>query len=457
MSESGEMVDAPHASPGKRQERDRNGRLESIRRSSEENAPSFIRHVDMAHASATKPVVLPRTLQDLSREFGEADYAESTKLSRFTSNCHVGQRKLSLALIEFLTEVHRNQTTMGPVTVVYAGASIVAAMAAHDLFPGDVFICFDPVVEMTLSVAERTLGLNAKRRISERVAIKYATMSPQLTNKSLQTKPIVLFTGSSSGTFSDSTCAWAKEVARLRGQEIAFASDIRKGGHGAAKECAIAEDMVNQARWALAMRTRFYFFKFRLPFDMSRDIRARYAKLSHGVASEDADKVLYLDGTCVLQKYAPEFSTEMRLIGTRIPTLVEYDIRSVERLFAPFNVVHRGNTCFVPYPSRDGKRPISPQAMAQALPHIHQSSGCHGAFDIMGEACAIRDAVELNRGGDKAFSDSMSRFHSLFTGRSGPPGTTTGGASGLHSPFAGTTVLGTCLAIAVGAAFASSP
>ena len=391
-------------------------------------APSMLRHLEIASESQSVPAKLPRTLSDARSTFGPASYSESLEICKFARNCHVGQRKLCVALIEFLTEVHHAQITRrgvsSPVLVVYAGASIVAALAALDLFPTDRFVCYDPSVEMTVNVARRGLGHDGARVIDARTTIATSHLTAVEAAKSLENKPILLFTGPSQGVFKDSTCTYILHVAKACAPlELVFVSDIRRSiGPGAGKELAIAEDMVNQARWAKFLGVAFYCLKFRLPFELTDDIRVEYTRLRDISCDKiTPDSIPYFDGLCIIQKYAPEYSTELRLVGLHEPKLVTYNIKDVESICAPFNVVHRGHSRFLPYTAmtESGPNRIPSWVVLAQVKAIQALSGCTGLFDAMGECCVIRDAVLVGNAesGSKEYAVACSRFCSMFASR----------------------------------------
>ena len=395
-------------------------------------APSMLTHIETACASTRSPITIPRTLDDLRSSFGGASYPESVKMSNLSRNKHVGQRKLCLALIEFLTEVHalqlRTTQRTTPLFVVYVGSSIVAALAANDLFPNDRFMCYDPSFDMTVDIARRELGPDSLKILDSRVATMTRTMSPRDAVRSLSSKPILLFTGQAAGRFHDSTCAYVLNVANLLpSMETAFVSDIRRSVHDLRKEHAISEDMVNQARWTLLLKVRFYCFKFRLPFALADDIRAEYATLADTSMLRDDHTVPYFGGMCMLQKYAPDPTTEMRLFGLNTPSMTLYDISEVESLLAPFNVVHRSRTTFKPYPAitRDGDERIPRKDVEGAAMRldgsVNDGTGTYWAssFDTLGECCVIRDAVLVGdqSAGVSAFVRACARLNSIFAVR----------------------------------------
>ena len=378
-------------------------------------APDILPHLDIARQSSNEPVLLPRTMADLSSRMGSGPYDQSALIARtLRSNQHRGQRKLSVALIEFLCEAHGRQFAetrrVSPLLVVYAGASILAALAAHDLFPRDRFICYDPCREMTVSVAIRELG-GRSSILRDKVHITTTSMHPGSVARALRARPILLFTDAV-GTFDIECCKLNASIQKLIGYELAFVSDVRRHiSAGPAKELAIAEDMANQAIWTRALCVRFYCLKFRLPFRADQAIRGHYERLARCMSAQMPyahDVLPYFDGTCYLQKFARTASTELRMIGCRHPSIKHYSLNDVESTLAPFNAVHRGHTVFRPY--------SVPWFLAKTP--VDLSPVC-AKFDTLSEACIIRDAVIINDSfaGETEVWRALRRFWTIFTNK----------------------------------------
>lgn len=204
----------------------------------------------------------------------------------YISTLYWGQRKLLMALIEFLTKY----SLLAPI-LVYAGAAPGNNIEfASRLFPDIEFHLYDP----------------------REFAIK-------------PSKKIKIFTGEQ-GWFDD------KVAESYKGKKILFFSDIRSEN----TEPAIIENMEQQRRWIEIMSPVISMLKFRLPFPNEN-------------IQEDEDprlEVEYLDGDNYLQCWAPVNSTETRLVtdGKRTKT---YDIRTHEQQMAYFNRNLR--VCYYPH------------------------------------------------------------------------------------------------------------
>lgn len=357
-------------------------------------APSYVPQIHRAILSHSVPIPLPRTFDDVHRCFGGASYEEGEKLSarvNASGNLHIGQRKLALALIQFATKCHRKEP--GPILFVYAGASVLASLAASALFPNDTFLCFDPSYEMTIPVAKRALGARAESVFSQRVSLHYDVPPANKIVNSLKRKSIVVMTRRA-GWFDRNMCAFCSQVAANLGSELALVSDIRRSAKpGQDREAMIARDMAQQALWTALLRVRFFCVKFRLPFTSEARVLAEYAPLTTSNAVPQASAIPYLSGSRMLQMYARNGSTEMRLMGTRRPNLTYYDAHQVEAGLAAFNVVHRNQSSFEPWACPVPCRITRHAVMA----HACKVGGGSACFDTMAEACVLRDATAVVR------------------------------------------------------------
>jgi hypothetical protein len=389
--------------------------LSEAKAAAQSYAPGILPHLTIASDSANAPVLLPRTMADLSTRLGTGPYDQSALIARtLRSNQHRGQRKLSVALIEFLSVAHGRQFAetkkTAPLLVVYAGASILAALAAHELFPCDRFICYDPCREMTVTVAVKELGGRA-HILRDKVHVSTTQMHPDSVIRALRSRPILLFTDAA-GTFDMKACSLSTITQKTINYEMAFVSDIRRHiAAGPAKELAIAEDMANQAIWTLALAVRFYCLKFRLPFHADRAIWGQYERFANFMSEPmpcTQYTLPYFDGTCYLQKFARTASTELRMIGCRYPRIKHFDVRNVESTLAPFNAIHRSLTVFRPYsePWFVAKTPVDLSLVPSK-------------FDTLSEACIIRDAVIINdaRAGEREVWRALRRFWMIFTNK----------------------------------------
>lgn len=210
---------------------------------------------------------------------------------------HIGQLKLLLSEIEFLTR-HGGLARH----VLY----IAAAPGEHipflaKLFPKHVFHLYDPA---TFRIDKGEL-----QEVKERI---------HLHNK----------------FFTDDTAEeWRDKAAELGG--VLLVSDIRSSGGGDSHENHVEQDNAAQRRWCETIRPRAAMLKFRWPF-------------------KAIDDPTYLWGRVMTQAFPPKYSAETRLIivGDTLETC-KYDVKDYEERMFFHNVVTRNCSEFPDVPWHD--------------------------------------------------------------------------------------------------------
>jgi hypothetical protein len=391
-----------------------------------ETCPEYGRHLAASIASHRAPVPLPRTFEQLKSAFGEAPYLEDAGRMRelLDDNCHIGQRKLALSLIEFM---NRCET---PAFVVYPGASLMACLAAAELHPTARFLCFDPDYDKTVTNVRQELGNAADSTMRKVHIVREALAEPAARAYSIG-KPICLITGPA-GMYGDQSHTLALEVqAALLQQDrterdTLFCSDVRMSGvdgNSAPSELQISRDMVAQAGWVQAIGASMFVLKFRMPFlgsdgGLDPEVQDVYSSLYErfGVKRPAAGEVVqlpYLAGERTVQLYGRPTTTEMRLVGSRA-SLREYAVADIERVMAPFNTIHRAHTSFVPT-RPDARPPGFVDLVRDSLTPPAMRPGC--SYDGMAEACIMHDAlVRTGAAHDlDALRSALRRFSELFS------------------------------------------
>lgn len=198
----------------------------------------------------------------------------------FKPTVHWGQRKLLLCEIQFLTEYGHLCDT-----IVYAGA----AAGYHinylsSLFPTHKFELWDP------NPFDVTLYKNKNIKIHQEY-----------------------FTDEVAKSYSKS--------------DVFFWSDIRTGKHDSDFEKNVEENMRMQERWHRLSNAVASMLKFRLPYQKPD--------------AKKSQKYKYLDGKIYMQVWAPQTSTETRLIALRDCKEVEYDPKLYESRMYRFNNITR--------------------------------------------------------------------------------------------------------------------
>jgi hypothetical protein len=216
---------------------------------------------------------------------------------------------------------------------------------------------------------------------------------------------------------------------------LAFVSDVRAAVRQtpAQKELTIASDMADQAGWVQRLGVQYYSLKLRLPFTMTPEIYAKYADVCRAFGQIPADggttdtQLPYLSGRCVLQKYARNMSTEMRLMGFEKAHVTWYDIHRIETTFFPFNTVHRGNTRFEIGPIAQNLDRLAIESLARDVwrhARAIASRKSHVSYDEIGEALVLGEAAciastmfDPQPNPSKSFDTLVGGFSSLFEGR----------------------------------------
>lgn len=221
---------------------------------------------------------------------------ESEKLS-----VHWGQRKLLLSEIAFLTQATSQQALPNPI-VVYAGAAPGLHLPfLSSLFPTMTFHLYDPA----------PFGLTATSQL-------------HLYQRKFN---------------HDDAQNWARH------SEVLFISDIRTADHLAMtpdqNEINIIEDLRIQETWYHLMHPVSALLKFRLPYP----------------STKTAPTFRYLDGTIMKQIWAPQMTTETRLIPNG--QIRDYDLVTYESQMFYHNTEIRESATFQnPFTLTD--RPIDP-------------------------------------------------------------------------------------------------
>jgi hypothetical protein len=198
-------------------------------------------------------------------------------------SCHLGQRKLLLSEIEFLSIVAKNNN-LNNYLVVYIGAAAGYHFPVlHKLFPEVKFLLIDPN------------PFYSKLREQPDV---YIIINDYFTDDSI------------------------KQVLKIaKGKKILLISDIRVEP----EESKVIKDMHNQQKWLINMDAEYYMLKFRMPyiqrdgtyinedFDIS-EFKDKFDKIK---IKKQNDEFQSLSGDLYIQLYPPRRSSETRLIGSK--------------------------------------------------------------------------------------------------------------------------------------------
>lgn len=382
--------------------------------------PDVAAHVRAALDSHTQPMQLFRTLDELDALFArenlpppppyESMAADSRVRALSAVNCHNGQKKLVLSVLEFLGVVLADSPPPpgSADVVVYAGASGPAAAVAAAVYPGLRILLFDPApntVALMPPVARRVVR-TAFGPGGAAAAVREA-LDPE-------SPDLQVFTGEAG--FFDDGVAQAIAASAKGHHRILFISDVRAD----ASEPAIVRDMINQQRWAVLCGAAAYMFKFRAPYAWSDDVQRAYAKAARELgdlavpelpaardlgpappAAPPGRRFRYLAGRLHLQLYGRPTTAELRLIGQprHVAGLAsgqaagqvaghgveyamqDYSVPGIEDRLALFNAVYRSHAAFA-MPGRlpvvRGAFPSYELAAEHAIVDLCSTSGVGG-------------------------------------------------------------------------------
>lgn len=240
-------------------------------------------------------IAVPFSLK-YDRHIRELPYRRREK--DFKPTIHIGQRKLLLNEILFLT----NYGHLSDI-VVYAGAAPgIHINYLASLFPNHTFHLWDP------------------NPFDDSLCHK-----DHKDNKLKYNKKIKIY----NEYFTNDTAKIYKN------DNVIFWSDIRTVGDNIEND--VVENMKMQAKWHKKTNAVMSMLKFRLPYVVPSD-------LPEGIDSSketDQNSYTYLDGEIQLQVWAPQTSTETRLIVKRGCGKKNYDPKEYESRMFRFNNITR--------------------------------------------------------------------------------------------------------------------
>lgn len=281
----------------------------------------------------TKPLV---HYSDISQEL---KYVEHQTI--YTSAYHIGQRKLILNEIQFLTRIHPDEKAV----VIYAGAapSNKGAFLAS-LFPNLRFILIDPA-EFDIrpyGYIEISYICNGDPSICARLMKLYIEEAHICVANMLMTSEL---------------------ATELRKQfddtNIYFISDIRTNlSETSPDSLDIVWNSAQQVDWVTQMQPKMSMLKFRLPFyNESDDVLDEFIKKSESAAlRESFDNTVnivdfrkmirskefrFYDGEILLQPWSPAGSTEARMVVTDSTKFRNYDPSEYANKFFYYNKILR--------------------------------------------------------------------------------------------------------------------
>jgi len=263
----------------------------------------------------------------------------------FLFSTHLGQRKLYLAAVQYLTEVGATNEVC-----VYAGsAPNFYAWDLHNLFPNVKFVYFDS------NPHRFALTAGSASSLEKPVVHLDTSMSPDKMWDFIYKTSAIFFIYQ--GYFTHDICR------AFTGKDVLFMSDIRtstgesgrsstyRAGKPAPTEEDIYANLTQQALWAHIMQPKSASFKFRTPFfsvdkdKVPKDFLAEVnLATSLGIdilTSPNSKDIAYFDGDMCIQAYPGELSTESRLIVRDFKSKKIYDSNKYEQSYYYYNTVSR--------------------------------------------------------------------------------------------------------------------
>ncbi len=298
------------------------------------NAAEFERLFMKVHdASSVDGPQLPPvvTIDDIKESIVYTDLRKAP-----TSATHIGQRKLFLTELQFLTDIMMLNVMddTKKMTVVYAGA----APSNHtgylsDLFPHIKFVLIDPNPFKVHEATPRVLLEKGKSG----VATDHSSQSTGVFNQEICQKMLEEVVRDDKNRIFIINDLMTMELAHATRQVIPehyFISDIRTNStSGTERDIPDALDILwncaQQLNWMTVMKPRLSMLKFRHPFyNENPEVFKRKSRESpymedfaeakkNGidfVANFESKKLVYWDGTVNLQAWPGSHSTETRLI-----------------------------------------------------------------------------------------------------------------------------------------------
>lgn len=329
--------------------------------------------------------------------------------SIYTGAYHIGQRKLILNEIQFLTRVMSGASTPSAL-IVYAGAapSNKGALLAS-LFPAMKFLLIDPNkfdIRSYGDVIVKHLGVMDDTQTSENIIDAAIT---ELKTANICTVRTLM------------SAAIAEELGK-RFAELYFISDIRTNMiSDGPTTLDILWNSAQHIQWVELMKPRETMLKFRLPFfEESEKELLQYEKLSHQLPYSEAFNSVprmraftsrtfeFYEGDIYLQPWAPISSTESRLVFKGVPALRKYELSEYEDKFFYYNKILR-NYQLYQNPNADKKLGFD-HCVDCALENKIWTDYCNAT----GKECNVKKYVKILS--DLTFRPLLHHYHGKMFG-----------------------------------------
>ena len=308
--------------------------------------------ITVAHKRLQKP--------DLFLGAVPSGFEYQSRKGQIKTACHWGQRKLLLSEVQFLLAAKKAKNA---VTVLYAGS----APGIHIPWIAQKF---KSLVKRWILVDPANYDSCCHEHPSLEVRNKYFTdrYCWSIRRELVKSKGLALLTEVAAGNFAtaeeDRERVQTGQVPNLTMDEMAtshdkdstpslnkiidfeqedtspvlFISDIRTGEHtgesgGPEFEAEVKRNMDDQMRWCHILRPYLSMLKCRFPY-----MTVEFKGVTHHYPHRSTE---YLDGNVQLQIWAPQTSTETRLIVSKNAPLIEWDNKQYEDQMYYHNTVVR--------------------------------------------------------------------------------------------------------------------
>lgn len=301
------------------------------------------RFLDIVLANLTQPHEKPLVTFDNIK--GRLPYVDSSDLPK--TSVHIGQRKLFLGELQFLTQITKEDKE--DIIVVYAGA----APSNHTgylagLFPRVKFLLVDPnrfVVNEAPPVPRPLYHpTGSSKETREAKLRRYKGIVRNFKKRSI---PLQIM----NEYFTDDL---ARVIGELMGKHY-FISDIRTShGESAVHTFDIIWNSAMQFNWTHLMKPVLSMFKFRLPFYMEENSEFRkYASENKEdfllsklngidfIENFERKEFIYFDGVVNLQCFPGTASTEARLVTDGLKVKNYGKVGNYEDAFNYYNSLER--------------------------------------------------------------------------------------------------------------------
>jgi len=279
-----------------------------------------------------------------------------TSLKYFRTNLHLGQRKLFLTELQFLTKYL--ETKDDECYVVYAGAAPSGHIYfLHLLFPNIKFILVDPN-SFVLNITDPK-HTHYKIQTNEIVYMSKSKKTPNNNNfivydGNMNIIEYIRTTNYHFYLFEEFyTNDTSKLLIKLNDRPIYFWSDIRTDPN----DLHILWNLAQQHNWIKYLKPKAFMLKFRCPYfinKLSKDEIMDYINRNFDDSISHAKKwglniiddylnkkLVYFKGTINVQAFGPPSTTEVRLVSNNYLTYTDYKCLDAEEKFFFHNNIDR--------------------------------------------------------------------------------------------------------------------